>query len=337
MVETAGHKEAMDPIMMRMHAKRTLDLRLPRLDAQCSCTNAVNDIDGIEAAAAQLRREHCSKAAAVRLGKAGSSDDDELDDDEDDETATCHIRVQTIPVASSIGGKIWDASLLMSVWLETAQAAQLIPPAATAGARRPRVLEVGAGLGVVGLAAAKHFPWLHVTLSDYDVDICDNLHHNIGLNFTLPLAEKTLDVEALDFRDFTTVAMAEVPLPPALQRHVASGLFGQVDLIIGADVVYERTHVSLAQVCLALLGKPENAPPDTPPPAAVFMANNSRPYIRDFVAGLEAAGLDCRIERVHPSEVMVRRLRRAYDGWGIGASFSIFVVTRRLDSAVDTT
>ena len=152
--------------------------------------------------------------------------------------------------------------------------------------------------------------------------------HNVDINFGTPLEEKRLNVTALDFRDFADAVIGEPAA--ALQHHVDSGLLGGVDLIIGADVVYERTHSALAQVCLALLAAPET--PHARPPCGIFMLNISRPYIREFVAGLEAAGLSCQIERVLPSAEMRRRLRQTHDGWGAGASFAVFTVTRATPS-----
>lgn len=324
----------MDPILLSLNARRTLELRIPATDKRVNCSNTVETLSGLEAAAAALRRAVCARAAAGRNGTIGSDDEDLLEDDDDDDGlhAHCLIRVQTLPVAQSIGGKLWDASLLMSAWL-AGSVVDLVPPASAAGARRPLVLEVGAGLGVVGLALAKQCPWLHVTLSDYDTEIVENLERNAALNFASPRPEHTLDVAALDFRDFTPASIDKAPLPQCLQQHADAGLYGQVDLLLGADVVYEKTHCQLAHVCLALLAP--HTDERRPLPCAVFFSNISRPYIRDFVEGLDAAGLSCRIERVTPSEALARRLRRTHEGWGVGAIFCMFHVTRRPPVAVE--
>ena len=57
------------------------------------------------------------------------------------------------------------------------------------------------------------------------------------------------------------------------------------------------------------------------------MSKDGRPYQREFVEALEEAGLTCRIERVNCSEDMLGRLRRSLDGWGVGATFSLYIVT----------
>jgi len=190
------------------------------------------------------------------------------------------------------------------------------------------LLELGSGLGVAGLAAAAAFPSLHVTLSDYDPAVLHNLHENIRLNFpSLVDQEQRLDVTPVDFRDFTKAAAATQPLSPELQKYEDAGLYGQVDMIIGADVVYDIGHNQLAQVCLSLLAQPPEYGTCWRP-CAVFLLPDGRPRLRDFVNELVRAGLTCRIERILPSCPMVRRLRQAREGWGAGASFSLYFVTR---------
>ena len=294
-------------------------------------------IEDVEESAALQRRNACARAAAARADHGGeSSDDDDLDLAEDDPATGTILTVRTLPVAASIGGKLWDASLLMGAWLTSPEAKQFFPPAAAPGRSPRRLLELGAGLGVVGLACARAFPSFHTTLSDYDSAVLDNLHENIRLNAPTPELQQQApeqqlcSVACVDFRDFATAGF----LHP---------LSGQFDMLIAADVVYEQSHCALAQVCLSMLAAPDPpagtaaatpATPATPAatwqPSAVFMLPDSRPRLGEFVAALQSAGLDCRIERAQPSAEMVRRLRRTHEGWGAGdASFSLYVVTRR--------
>ena len=311
-------------ILSALTRPKLLALKIP---TDCEVATADGDIDAVERDGLQARRAAAGAAAAARNagnGSAGAasaaasaasgvnSDDDDLADSDDDESSVV-VRVQTIDVASSIGGKIWDVSLLLGAWL-AADRARVPPPPADGGGRRPRVLELGAGLGISGLAAALAHPHLHVTLSDYDDAVNANLHESIRLT----AASARVDVEKVDFRDF-----ADGAAPPQYAPLVRA-----FDLIIGADVVYELSHANIARVVAALLA-------DAPAggggwrPRAYFMLLDGRPRLREFVAAFETVGAACRIERLRPTAELARRLRRAHDGWAAGgATFSLYSVVR---------
>lgn len=319
----------MDPATLSLlTARRTLNLRIPRSTSAARLSSHEDDIDGIEATAEALRRSVCARAAAARAGEEHSSSDEleDLDDALEDESDVCAtLRVQTLPVAASIGGKVWDASLLFSTWIcaREEHSARHFPPAQIEG-RAPRLLELGSGLGLAGLAAAFAFPTARVTCSDYDPAVLDNLHATIRLNTAglsaqsaLPLDDTTrVDVARVDFRDFTAAG-------PTGEHPEYARLLHQFDLLFAADVVYEQSHCNLARVCLAMLRPPpcETAAGDRGggsgdddaaaatatdwEPRAIFMLPDSRPRLREFVNELGAAGLRCRIERVRPSPEMV--------------------------------
>ena len=359
--------------LSRLSAPRVLSLRIPYSCAGSSNVTRVESICGVEEAAAGLRRAACARAAARRTDGGASSDDEGWSSDSDDADVEFHgLRVQTLPVAATIGGKLWDASLLLSAWIlecglaSESGAAPHFPPPAAAGARAPRVLELGAGLGIAGLVLAKAFPHLRITLSDYDPALLANLEHNVALNAAAGgAASAALDVAAVDFRDFTRAAAGSVP-----PRYAEAGLCGY-DLLLGSDIVYDAYHGQLAQVVLSLLAPPAERGSEGWRPRAIFMLPDSRPRLREFVHRralfclpappsrcalhtargsaaalysrlpsrrarfsqvdeLEAVGLDCRIERFDPECAMVRRLRRSQEGWGVDASFSLYHVSRRL-------
>ena len=122
----------MDAALASLLAPRTLVLPIPYSTAAASSTTTSNTIDGVEAIAEAQRRQACAHAAAVRAGEAEDSDDDDIgsDGDDDDPSVSVHtLRVRTLPVAASIGGKLWDASLLMGAWLHESPE-QFPPPAA---------------------------------------------------------------------------------------------------------------------------------------------------------------------------------------------------------------
>ncbi len=346
----------MDATLSLLSAPRTIVLRIPSADPASACRIASRALDedgigAIEAGAAAQQRSACAKAALARLdpaGAAGSSEDSDLDLDEDDGSHPCTaIRVQTLPVAASIGGKIWDASLLMAAWLtEEASRRQLAPLLAAPAGRPPRVLELGSGLGVVGLAFALAYPSARVVLSDYDPAVLANLRASLELNATglasrpqgggsepaEPSAPR-IEVEMVDFRHFAAGGDASLSAEARAARY--AGLLGGVDLIVGADIVYEQSHAALGRVCDALLSpSPTDAAADWRP-CAIFVLPDSRPRLGEFVASLRETGLECRVERVLPSPEMVRRLRRAHEGWAQGgASFSLYHVARPVARAV---
>ena len=109
-----------DATFSLLTASRTLNLRIPRVDAsgdECSISTREGSIDEIEESASARLRANAAllREPWVAAGSAGSDDEDELLDLQEDAPDTyMTIRVQTLPVAASIGGKIWDASLLMA-------------------------------------------------------------------------------------------------------------------------------------------------------------------------------------------------------------------------------
>ena len=306
-------------------APRRLVLRVPRLDAARSITIHDDSIDGVVARSTEARRAACAKAATSRSDEATSSGDDDFADGELDESSIAvTIHLQTLPVAATIGGKLWDASLLMSAWLCSPLFDEHLPRGAGPGGGPTRVLELGAGLGAVGFSAAASLSHAHVTLSDYDPALVENVSATLRLNPRL--RPESVDVSRIDFRDFAESAKA-----PAACGGVYDALYGSFDVILAADVVYEQSHCALANVILAFLA----APPATdladtrPPPRALLMLPDSRPRLREFVDALHASGLHCSIQQLVPTDETIACLRAAHEGWGAGgATFSLYVVER---------
>ena len=156
------------------------------------------------------------------------------------------LRLKLLPL--SIGGKLWDASLLMSAWL--LENPSLLQPA---GCRTPRVLEIGAGLGLVGLAVARALPDARITMSDYDPAVLRNLGESIRLNFA-GAAPAAPAAALVDFRDFCEADVAALPpLPPASPLCRYEGLLGSFDVVIGSDIVYDHSHARIAALLRAML------------------------------------------------------------------------------------
>ena len=289
-------------------------------------SSEVATVDDVIAGAALLRREACARAAALRSGSASADESEqEAEESEDEQQQWLSLRVRrpaAAEVAGSIGGKLWDASLLMSAWL--LENPSLLQPA---GCRTPRVLEIGAGLGLVGLAVARALPDARITMSDYDPAVLRNLGESIRLNFA-GAAPAAPAAALVDFRDFCEADVAALPhLPPASPLCRYEGLLGSFDVVIGSDIVYDHSHARIAALLRAMLRPAANGSADSHP-CALFVLPDGRPRQADFVASLGAAGLRCRIERVGRDCLMCRRIAREHEGWGADASFSVYKVHR---------
>jgi predicted nicotinamide N-methyase len=110
------------------------------------------------------------------------------------------------------GGFIWAASHVLARWLQLAEA----PPLDGA-----RVLELGAGCGLVGLAVAASGRAASVALTDLHAATLANLRRNARLN-EAAAGWRPPAVGALDWG-------APATWPPA----------GSVDLALGADLIYD--------------------------------------------------------------------------------------------------
>ena len=325
----------------------TVTLQIPFAAADGVEVLFQGSVDSIERDAAARRRAACLRSAEARANVGTSeilysdseSDDDERVDDSDS-VGMLTLELAQPCLASSIGGKVWDASLLLSAFF--AEHPQRLPPRERETSdKRWRVLELGAGLGIVGLSCAKLRPDLALTITDYDPAVLACIERNIQRN--LPAGPRP-EAVAIDFRDFTPEAVtaaevamaADQPLGDVasnLQRYADHGLLHSFDMIIGSDVVYDHIHGSqLPYVCRALLrergptGPLSNTGTLAWQPCAMFALPDSRPRLREFVESVPAAGLECTIERVAPRCSMVRRLKRVRDGWGADNAFSFYTL-----------
>ena len=86
--------------------------------------------------------------------------------------------------------------------------------------RGKRVLEIGCGLGLAGIAAAS--AGARVIFTDYEPDALKFTRHNVLRNLSRNVLDSQVEFRLLDWRSDEEV--------------------GPVDMIIGADVVYERRN-----------------------------------------------------------------------------------------------
>lgn len=108
------------------------------------------------------------------------------------------LRVRLITQSS--GGTVWDAAIVLATYLVD-NAKQLV--------RGRRVLEVGAGLGLAGLAAAASGA-SHVHITDFDAAVVANIERNIAANAEECAEAAVLEARLLDFRWYEKGASSQV-------------------------------------------------------------------------------------------------------------------------------
>ncbi|KAG8894289.1 hypothetical protein FRB99_001367 [Tulasnella sp. 403] len=106
-----------------------------------------------------------------------------------------------------------------------------------------RVLELGAGTGLLSMVVAKMLaPTAEVFATDFHPAVLDNLQANVSGNFTGPpeeLVQCVPQVLPLDWQSFHAMRSAQ----DNGSRTSLDSPFNQTfDIIIGADIIYEPTH-----------------------------------------------------------------------------------------------
>lgn len=131
---------------------------------------------------------------------------------------------------------VWTSSLELARWCM--QDAEI---------RGKRVLELGCGLGLAGIAAAQS--GATVTFSDYEADALDFVRYNVRRNLPAHVVESGIDVIQFDWRR-----------PPLLEPF---------DVVIAADVVYEQRMFTPIKHVLSTLVAPSGIAVMTEPGRSV--------------------------------------------------------------------
>ena len=181
------------------------------------------------------------------------------------------------------GWTVWGSSVIAARYL-----AQVGASGQLAGTR---VLELGAGCGLAGLAAAQHAP-AQVWLTDFNAATVANLRANAEANAE-QCAPCALLVSAMDWDDPATWPADEAG-PRAFQ------------LVLGADLVYRRSYArKLAEVLAAVVA---------PGGAFCFAPPGQREGLPTLRQALERMGWACERELEAPPEWRTSPLARAPDG-----------------------
>jgi predicted nicotinamide N-methyase len=153
-----------------------------------------------------------------------------------------HVEVTDIPLENqdytTLGAQTWGgAHVLAEIIIQNPDRFGLHP-----GWQRPKILELGAGTGLVSLAAYRYLAsrGLGATIyaTDFNTLILNNLAHNISIN-KLAMPESNTDLKiSSDSLDWSNPDAAN------------TDLFNSVDLVLGADVIYEELHAHWIRTCV---------------------------------------------------------------------------------------
>jgi len=146
--------------------------------------------------------------------------------------------------------EVWPAALGLATWMEQ-------KPSLWHGAR---VLELGCGLGLPALVAAKL--GAHVTATDYHPDNARFFQKNVLAN-----GLSHIDYFRMDWR-----------------RPAVNSIF---DIVIGSDLIYEREMITPLASCLAEICAPGSI---------ALLADPGRPHLQEGCSQIEKVGFDATIE-----------------------------------------
>ncbi|EKM49023.1 uncharacterized protein PHACADRAFT_265902 [Phanerochaete carnosa HHB-10118-sp] len=116
-----------------------------------------------------------------------------------------------------------------------------------ASGRSLRVLELGAGTGLVGLTVGKMLQAqgvsAEIVCTDFHPAVLSNLRNNVTSNFVEGDSAVSMSVHALDWSTFAAAS------PPPL----LAPFDHPFDVVLGADIVYELEHARWIRSCVATL------------------------------------------------------------------------------------
>lgn len=157
-----------------------------------------------------------------------------------------HVTVNDAPLENqhleSVGAQTWGGACVLSeLMVEQPASFTRVHGQGT----NLRVLELGAGTGLVSLTLGKLLQSVgmegEIVASDFYPSVLSNLKSNILANLPSVPSSLSLTAEFLDWSIFPTI---QDPQPP---------FDDTFDLILGADIVYEPLHASWIKACLPTL------------------------------------------------------------------------------------
>ncbi|GLB36854.1 putative lysine methyltransferase [Lyophyllum shimeji] len=164
------------------------------------------------------------------------------------------VHMKDVPLDNSdygsVGAQTWGGACVLAEIIldEPARFGLLLP-----GQHELRILELGAGTGLVSLTVGKLLesssaPYQGATIiaTDYYPSVLENLESNIRSNFSSPRDSESVRISS-HFLDWSFAN--EPSLNPPFDE--------PFDLVLGADIVYEAEHARWIKSCLTkLMRKP---------------------------------------------------------------------------------
>jgi SAM-dependent methyltransferase len=166
------------------------------------------------------------------------------------------VSITETKLSNGVGGKLWKAALLLAEQLEDDSEKRGgggggVEDGTMIDVKDKTVLELGAGVGLVGFAAAK-LGAKEVVLSDFEAPLLEALRGSVERN---GCSEETTKVRWLDWRaDGATAFSDEVgasskktktsPLKPP-EHFLELEDKDTYDVILGSDCLYESHHAAL--------------------------------------------------------------------------------------------
>jgi len=200
--------------------------------------------------------------------------------DEDETTPPLKLALSTYK-EGGVGAQVWDAAIATTLFLQSALATELMPTLPP----HPRVLELGAGIGLPSFALARGASVSQVTITDGRHALVDLGYQNSRA------AHAVFTAAALPFAPVRVAALewggerSGTAQPPR-------ALIGY-DLVLGSDVCYDEASVpSLAAMIVTLRA-----------PVTIVVGPSTRPSMKLLVRELEGLGLSVDTHRL----TLVRR------------------------------
>ena len=149
------------------------------------------------------------------------------------------VSILETKLSNGVGGKLWKAALLLAEQLDDIgeEGEPKDDDGVIIDVKDKTVLELGAGVGLVGFAAAK-LGAKEVVLSDFEAPLLEALAESVERNGS----EKTTKVRWLDWRA-DGASNTEKTEPP--DAFLALEKEDTYDIILGSDCLYESHHATL--------------------------------------------------------------------------------------------